>query len=226
METLKALSLFFKIPEIGKVKTRLAREVGEERALWIYEELLKEVVKTCETFSEENSVSLFAFYHGSQFETLSQFFNFSSKWRFFPQVGKNLGERLKRAGELLLSLGFEKVVFLGGDSPLIDKLYLKSAFDVLEKFPLVIGPSRDGGYVLIGFNSSMKGRLSELFDALPFERESLLQETLKRFSEKEYLLLKTFFDIDTLRDFEDYLKTEKGILTNLTFRLDLRKKQI
>jgi len=209
METLKVLSLFFKIPEFGKVKTRLAKEVGEERALWIYEELLKEVIKTCEAFSEENEVFLFAFYHGSQFEKLSQFFNFSYKWRLFPQVGKNLGERLRRAGELLFSLGFEKIVFLGGDSPLIDKPYLKSAFDALEKFPLVIGPSRDGGYVLIGFNSSMKGRLNELFDDLPFGGESLLQETLKRFSKKEYLLLKPLFDIDTLRDFRDYLNLKK-----------------
>jgi len=226
METLKALSLFFKIPEFGKVKTRLAKEVGEERALWIYEELLKEVVKTCEAFSEENEVFLFAFYHGSQFEKLSQVFNFSSKWRFLPQVGKDLGERLKRAGELLLSLGFKKMIFLGGDSPLVDKPYLRSAFDILEKFPLVIGPSRDGGYVLIGFNSSMKGRLNELFDDLPFGGENLLQETLKRFSEKEFFLLKTLFDIDTLRDFKDYLKSEKGILTNQTFRLNLRKKLI
>jgi len=226
METLKVLSLFFKIPEFGKVKTRLANEVGEEGALKIYEELLKEVVKTCEAFSEENEVILFAFYYGSQFEKLSQFFNFSSKWRFLPQVGKNFGERLKRAGELLLSLGFERIVFLGGDSPLVDKSYLKSAFDALEKFPLVIGPSRDGGYVLIGFNSSMKGRLSELFDDLPFGGEHLLQETLKRFSEKEFFLLKPLFDIDTLRDFKDYLKSKKGILTNPIFRLNLRKKLI
>lgn len=99
----------------------------------------------------------------------------------------SLFQRLKRAGELLLRLGFRKIVFLGSDSPLIDKPYLKSAFDALERFPLVIGPSRDGDYVL---------------------------------------LLKPLFDIDTLRDFRDYLKFKKGILTNLTFRLNLRKKLI
>jgi len=55
----------------------------------------------------------------------------------------------------------------------------------------------------------MKEKLNKLFDDLPFGKENLPQETLKRFLEEEYLLLEPLFDIDTLRDFKDYLNLKK-----------------
>ncbi|MGC8872318.1 MAG: TIGR04282 family arsenosugar biosynthesis glycosyltransferase [Caldimicrobium sp.] len=211
MEDLKALVLFFKIPERKKVKSRLAKNLGEEMALTIYEDLLLKTVKTCEKFSKTSNVRLFAFYAGEKIEKIKKFFDFSLKWRFINQEGEGLGERLKRAGDFLFSIGFKVIVIIGADCPFIDEAYLDEAFAMLEEYPLVIGPSRDGGYVLIGFNDNMKKRLSIIFDNLPFETSKLFEETLKRISKNKIHLLPTLFDIDTPEDYRKFTQIYKKL---------------
>lgn len=206
METIEALALFFKIPEKGKVKTRLARVVGDEKALKIYEELLWKTIKTAESLFIQRRVKLFGFYKGEELIRVKKCFDLRINWILIPQEGKDLGERLKRAGELLLNLGFERVVFIGADCPLLSSEYLLLAFESLKSYPLVIGPSEDGGYVLVGFNHTFKNRLFLLFENLPFETSFLLERTLKRFNPNDFYLLSELFDIDTFEDYQKYLK--------------------
>jgi rSAM/selenodomain-associated transferase 1 len=206
METLEALGLFFKIPEKGKVKTRLAKDVGEEKALEIYKELLWKTVKISEHLFLQRRIKLFGFYGGERLARIKAFFNFNFNWSFLPQEGKGLGKRLKRAGELLLNFGFERIVFIGADCPFLSLDYLKSAFERLKDYPVVFGPSEDGGYVLLGFNFLFKNRLFLLFDYLPFETTKLLDKTLERLKPEDFSLLPTLFDIDTFEDFQKYLK--------------------
>ncbi len=211
MENLEVLSLFFKIPELGKVKTRIAKKIGKEEALNIYQYLLKTTVKTAEEFTFFRPVKLFGFYEGDHLNQIKKFFNFKMGWRFIPQEGKTLGERLKRAGEVLLNLEFKRVVFIGSDCPLVSVEYLHEAFQRLEKYSVVIGPSQDGGYVLLGFNESFKERLFLLFDNLPFETSKLFDKAVKRLSFNKFYILPQLFDIDTLEDWQKYLN-----ITNMT----------
>lgn len=218
METLEALAVFFKIPEKGRVKTRLAKEIGDDKALEIYKGLLLKTINLAETFHSIRQVKLFAFFDGKCLLRNTEFFNLKRAWRFIPQERGDLGIKLKRAGDLLLALNFKKVVMIGSDCPVISVEYLREAYANLEKYPVVIGPAKDGGYVLIGFNYLFKDRLFLLFDDLPFETTRLLEKTLKRLSPGDYYLLPGLFDIDTLEDYQNYLyqdSTAKDWLPNL-----------
>ncbi len=205
METLEALAVFFKLPEKGRVKTRLAKKIGDDKALEVYKSLLSRTIDLAETLTSIRQVKLFAFFDGKSLPGNIEFFNLERAWRFIPQEGEGLGERLKGAGELLLGLSFEKVVIIGSDCPVIYREYLKEAYEKLEKYPVVIGPAKDGGYVLVGFNHLFKERLFLLFDNLPFETTQLLDKTLERLSPGDYYLLPELFDIDTLEDYLNHL---------------------
>lgn len=201
----EAIALFFKVPEEGKVKTRLAKVLGKSKALQIYIELLAKTVKTIEAYSQKSRVALFGFYLGSLGEEVLELFNAKERWKFVPQDGFSLGERLKRAGGYLFSQGISRVLLIGADCPLIEDLHLDKCLRRLIEYPVVIIPSHDGGYVLLGINSTMYERLSILFDDLPFETPNLLKETLDRLRDIPYFLMPSLFDIDTYEDYERYL---------------------
>ncbi|MFN4131952.1 MAG: TIGR04282 family arsenosugar biosynthesis glycosyltransferase [Caldimicrobium sp.] len=202
MESIKAIAVFFKVPEKGKVKTRLSKAIGKGLALKIYQWLLRSTIEKVEALE---GVDLYAFYKGNFSAQVLKYFHVKRKWRFIPQVGKNLGERLKYAGAFLFSIGYKEVLYIGADSPYIDKLYLSQAFTKLQNYPLVFGPAYDGGYVLVGLRADFKEKLSLLFDGLPYGSAYLLDQTLQRFPESSYYLLPPLGDIDTFMDFLKYL---------------------
>lgn len=71
----EAIALFFKVPEEGKVKTRLAKVLGKSKALQIYVELLAKTVKTIETYTQKSKVALFGFYLGTPGEEVFRDFH-------------------------------------------------------------------------------------------------------------------------------------------------------
>uniref|UniRef100_A0A832LWU8 Glycosyltransferase n=1 Tax=Caldimicrobium thiodismutans TaxID=1653476 RepID=A0A832LWU8_9BACT len=204
VENLIALALFFKFPEKGKVKTRLASSLGKRGATFIYKYLLKQTIKNLEKFKEnarrESKLYLFGFYEGRISSVDLGVFAFKQKWLFLPQVGKNLGERLFSGTKLLFELGFEGVILLGADCPFIDVPYLNQALEALRFCPIVIGPALDGGYVLLGVRQDFRENLPLLFQGLPFETSYLLKETLSRLPEGSCILLPPLFDIDYPKD--------------------------
>lgn len=214
METLidKALALFFKVPEQGKVKTRLAKKIGEEKALLIYKGLLKKTIQVVEIYCDSAKVEPFGFYEGLLSKEVLTFFSSLSRWRFYPQRGQTLGERLKNAGIYLFKKGFKRLIFIGADCPFIKATHLERAFRFLERHSVVIIPSEDGGYVLLGLTYTLGDKLSIIFDDLPFETSELLNQTLIRLKNKSlsHVLMPPLYDIDTFDDYVRY-RYEWGI---------------
>lgn len=110
------------------------------------------------------------------------------------QVRGNLGERMKAALDSAFRSGCRRVVLHGADIPGLDLSHLEEAFRALDEVDLVIGPSTDGGYWLIGLRAP-----ADLFDEMTWSVETVLQETLLRAKKKG---LSTHFlpfltDIDT-----------------------------
>ncbi|MFN3504990.1 MAG: TIGR04282 family arsenosugar biosynthesis glycosyltransferase [Caldimicrobium sp.] len=201
MELSKALALFFKVPEEGKVKTRLAKTLGKAFAIKVYKHLLKKTICTLENLK---GVALFGFYSGKIILEGFSYFNFKKNWKIIPQEGNDLSEKLKVAVELLFALGYEKIVLIGADCPYLTPFYISLAFQKLEEYPVVIGPAKDGGYVLLGLTQNFPN-YHILFDGLPFETSELLKETLIRLPEKSFYLLPTLEDVDTFGDLLRYL---------------------
>jgi uncharacterized protein len=190
----KALIIFIKNPELGKVKTRLARTLGDEKALEIYHELSK---ITRENAKILRGVKRCVFY--------SDFIDNSDKWSMnsfekWVQKGTDLGERMANAFSTILEKR-EKVCIIGSDCPTLSTTILQQAFQALDKHDFVIGPSTDGGYYLLGI-SKIVGNSRFVFDDMVWSTDTVLSETVKRISEKGYTVffLPELTDIDEEKD--------------------------
>jgi uncharacterized protein len=190
----KLLMIFVRNPELGKVKTRLAKTVGDKRALEVYNDLLKYTRDISIKCSSEKAV----FY--SHF--IDDFDGWSNVlYQKFVQEGINdLGVRMQNAFKLAFEKGYNRVVIIGSDCLEISTHDIEEAFFSLEKKDVIVGPAKDGGYYLLGMN---KLHL-ELFKNKTWSSENVLSDTLLDIEKLNltYHLLDILSDVD----YEDDLK--------------------
>ncbi|MGA0402471.1 MAG: TIGR04282 family arsenosugar biosynthesis glycosyltransferase [Flavobacteriaceae bacterium] len=201
MTDIQALAIFCKTPERGFVKTRLAASVGDQKALEIYLELLKITDQETKPFSSSRHLFLLSALEDSiekMRSTLQQQDLFiDPKINFAVQQGEDLGLRMFAAFKNLFK-NHRSVVLIGCDLPDLTSALISKAFDALQSNDLVIGPSCDGGYYLIG----LKKEMPDLFKEISWSSEKVLKQTLER-AERLSLkvqLLEKLRDIDTLDD--------------------------
>ena len=201
------LIIFAKAPVKGKVKTRLQKNLSQTEALKLYKGFLFQTV--CMAKKIKNCKKTIACYPDKNhpyFKTLAKRFGF----QLTKQNGRDLGERMKNAITDFLNDDYKKVVIIGCDSPTLPKEYIEKAFNVLNKKSLVIGPSCDGGYYLIG----VRGAAPPIFNKIKWGTKDVLKETLKRIPKEmlpSFHLLPFWYDIDTNDDLE-FLNLHKRIL--------------
>lgn len=188
----KALIIFTRNPELGKVKTRLAKSVGDESALKIYKFLLKHTVE----ITEKLNVDKYVFYSENMHR--HDIWN-PDIFRKKMQIGNNLGERMKNAFSEIFGMGYEKVIIIGSDMFDLNQKDLETAFNALETTPFVIGPATDGGYYLLG----MKELNSEIFQNKNWGTSTVLEATLKDLKDEKYIFLEERNDIDYYEDVKD-----------------------
>ncbi|AXE19224.1 glycosyltransferase [Runella rosea] len=198
--------VFVKNPILGKVKTRVAATVGNEKAVNVYVELLqhtKNVMKEWIGDAVEFTQKRVCVYYGD-------FINDNDLWNapFFEKKlqceSPDLGDRMKAAFETELKIA-DCVVIVGSDCLAIRSEHLSSAFAALETHEVVIGPADDGGYYLLG----MKDLHRSLFENKSWSQPTLLQETITDLAQMSqhnndsagYYLLETLSDIDTWEDY-------------------------
>ncbi len=188
----KALIIFTRNPELGKVKTRLAKSVGDESALKIYKFLLKHTVE----ITEKLNVDKYVFYSENMHR--DDIWN-PDIFRKKLQTGNDLGERMNNAFSEILGMGYERAIIIGSDMFDLNQKDLESAFDALETTPFVIGPATDGGYYLLG----MEELNSKIFQNKNWGTSSVLEATLKDLNDEKYVLLEARNDIDYYEDVKD-----------------------
>ncbi|MEN8768156.1 MAG: TIGR04282 family arsenosugar biosynthesis glycosyltransferase [Candidatus Arcticimaribacter sp.] len=185
------LLVFCKNPRLGKVKTRLAKTIGDEKALLIYKELLK---KTASVLKElEVDIHL---YYSDEIEENDLFSAIASQKK--KQAGEQLGERMANAFQESF-ISYDKVVIIGTDLWTLETQDIHNAFQALEKQAAVIGPSKDGGYYLLGLNQFFP----ELFKQKEWGTDKVLSSTLADLNHINYHLLKEKNDVDTFSDLEE-----------------------
>ena len=182
------LIVFVKNNILGKVKTRLAKTVGDNKAFEVYKQLID--------ITEECSLKVDSDKHIYFSEKV-----INSKWvdeLKFVQQGNSLGDRMSNAFENGFKQGYEKVILIGSDLPEISPSIIQEGFDKLEKSEVVFGPAEDGGYYLIGMKKSRKF----IFENKPWSETGLLEITLDELGKQDvsFYLLQTLNDIDTFED--------------------------
>ena len=185
------LLVFIRNPQSGKVKTRLARTVGDAEALRIYLVLLD---KTRSAALDVRAVRRL-FY--------SDFIDPFDDWpesdfsKEIQAVG-DLGERMEQAFRSSFESGASKAVVIGSDCPQLSGEILQTAFDKLEEADFVLGPAPDGGYYLLG----MKVLEPSVFHGIEWSTETVCTRTLEKIQAagKSCALLPVLSDVDTEED--------------------------
>jgi hypothetical protein len=190
------LLIFIKNPVAGKVKTRLAADVGPERALAIYRQLLTHTRRQCEALDAERRLyySDFIDPHDEWPEALFQ---------KFVQRGDDLGLRMANAFEDAFSEP-ARVVIIGSDCPGVDTALLRQAFAALDDHDFVLGPAHDGGYYLLG----MRRFQPEVFSGIHWSTHEVLPATLAHMAQlgASCAMLPTLTDVDHLADWEQWAR--------------------
>jgi len=201
INTEEALILFAKYPEPGRVKTRLAKSIGDIQAASYYKEFLKRIAEKLEGLRDKHEILV---YYTPPNKKSGIKKVIGSSFKFFPQTGSDLGERMQNAFMESFRSGFERVIIIGGDSPTLPPEYIERAFEYLrEGTTVVIGPSRDGGYYLVGMKKGLN-ILSphSIFSNISWGTSDVLPTTLDRLksANPSYRLLPEWYDIDTVED--------------------------
>lgn len=158
------LIIFVKNPIPGTVKTRIARTVGNERAVQVYKHLLQYTQDITQSLPYQRIV-----YYGD-------FINPDDGWNAYEkhlQTGDDLGQRMLNAFRAQFGAGANRVVIIGSDCLAITADHIRLAFEALDKTDVVIGPATDGGYYLLG----MKRLHPALFENMPWSQPELRQLT-------------------------------------------------
>ncbi len=210
--------VFVRVPEAGKVKTRLARVIGDEAACALYRCLVDDTLVCARCSGRE--MTLF-FHPPNAAQTVRAWLGQEPAAE--PQMGKDLGERMAAAFDRAFET-HRAAVLIGSDIPDLPVSILDEAFESLETHDAVICPTRDGGYCLIGFSR-------EGFTALPFRQtvwggprvfEDAMDSFRKRGSKVH--VLPPWRDIDEYEDLRNFFRERahvpRGTLSTVDFLRD------
>lgn len=209
------LLIFGREPVPGLVKTRLAKDVGNEAAAALYHLMLHNVIEgvvwpqydivLCKT--PESSEAFFKAILPSAI--------------IRDQQEGDLGERMSAAFKSGFASGYTRICLIGTDCPAISSSDIIRAFDLLGYFELVLGPSSDGGYYLVGLSVFHP----ELFAGISWGTDKVFPETVgkARLLGIDYGCLATRADIDDITGLKGYMLNNPGTELALAFAKALQK---
>ncbi len=187
------LLIFTRNPELGKVKTRLAKGVGQENALTIYKQLLQH---THDVVVQNNCTKRVGYSVKVRTNDIWE----ESLFEKFQQQGDDLGQRMEEAFSDAFSDNYKKVVIIGSDLYDLQPHHIEEAFHALSTHDAVIGPAKDGGYYLLG----MSILVSDVFKHKEWGGDTVLDSTLKDLSSYTVHTLEELNDIDFVEDLQPY----------------------
>lgn len=191
-----ALAVMAKAPVPGQVKTRLLPLLTAEEAAELSRSLL---VDQLNHVKELNTADFYLAFAPDDARSLME--NLAPPcFSLFPQQGAGLGGRMAAVFKKLFDLGYKNIVLIGGDLPPVPLRYFAEAYNFLatSNRRVVLGPSRDGGYYLVGCNQPTP----QIFEGMSWSQSLVLAQTLERLAalRVDFHLLPSWFDIDTPDD--------------------------
>lgn len=193
MKNKNLLLIFARNAVLGKVKTRLAKSVGDETALKIYEFLIQKTHQVTKEVSCEKAV------HYSEKIMVDDIWE-ARNYQKNLQKGDDLGQRMYHAFKNSFESDYDKVVVIGTDLFDLTPELIEESFLNLDSNDVVLGPAKDGGYYLLG----MKTLHTPLFNNKAWGTSSVREDTLKDLTNKKVHLLEEFNDIDVFEDIKHH----------------------
>ena len=194
-----ALLIFCRAPRLGAVKTRLANVVGAPFALEIYRAMLRDCFDLGRALAPAIA-TIACFTPADAFESDGEL---NALWDGArePQRGDDLGARMLNALSDAHAQGFARVIIIGSDAPDLPRDYLQRAFNLLSENEVVVGPSVDGGFVLIGAARALP---NAVFEGIAWSRDDVCARLLEnlRALKLSCATLKSWHDVDEATDLE------------------------
>lgn len=161
------LLIFYRNPESGKVKTRLAATIGNEKALSVYLKLAEHTKKITESLRADKLV-----FYSHTIEKRDQWPD--EIYQKAKQSSEDLGERMLNAFKYGFDRGYKHICIIGTDCLELNHAIVETAFSALEQQDVVLGPAKDGGYYLLG----MKTLHSDFFSNKNWSTQTVMHDTL------------------------------------------------
>ena len=186
--------LFAKKPTPGAVKTRLQSHLSASEAARLYEALLLDCATALH--ATQAAVKVVAFTPAHAEDALRALLAPIGTFEYAPQPEGDLGQRMEGLMQWAFAQKAERVVLVGSDSPSLPASYIDAGLALLREKEVVLGPSTDGGYYLVG---RRKGA-SRIFQDVAWSTEMVLEQTLARLGTQTLGLLPPWYDVDTPAD--------------------------
>jgi uncharacterized protein len=161
--------IFTRYPEAGKAKTRLIPALGAEGAANLHRQFTERTLQKALALSE---TAIAVHFTGGSLEQMQTWLGSAVQSR--SQTTGDLGDRMSYAFETTFAEGYQSVVIIGTDCPQLTSELLAQAFQVLLTHDLVLGPTTDGGYYLMGLCRA----IPELFVGIDWSTEVVFQQTI------------------------------------------------
>ena len=192
----KVLLIFAKLPNPGTTKTRLSPHLSPRQAAEAYEAMLQDALALT---AEVPGVERWICYSPEGERAAASYFTaLVPDLHRHPQQGNDLGDRLAEAFAAAFATGADQVVVIGTDSPDLPPDFIRQAFDQLAAADVVLGPTADGGYYLLGASRLWP----VLFREIPWSTADVLSASLRaaKAAGLRTVLLPKWHDVDTVED--------------------------
>lgn len=202
------LIIFTRYPESGTTKTRMIPALGAEGAAKLQRQMTEHTLMQGKNLQNKiQSLSIAIYFAGGDRVLMTNWLG--SDLVYHQQSEGDLGEKMKSALAESFMAGFEKVIMIGTDCPDLDRFILDRAFQQLDRNDLVLGPTEDGGYYLIGLNRL----IAELFIGISWSTAEVLAQT-QAIASKLHLnvsYLPILHDIDRPEDLPVWQKHDRSL---------------
>jgi len=190
------LIIMAKEPVPGRVKTRLSPLLTPDEACELYRCFLLDTFTEMQKLKDTRIAVAF-----TPREAEATFHSLiPHRFLLFPQEGKDLGKRQPNAFRYLFRQGFKRVSMIGGDIPTLPHRLIREAFHILSlhEKDVILGPSTDGGYYLVGLSQLHLG----IFQGISWSSAVVLKQTMERARDLNLRvgLLEQWYDVDTITD--------------------------
>ena len=193
----------------GRCKTRLSKDIGKSNSAKVQSVMTKHTMSVAKSLQKIKKIDISIAISGLGEKNCKRWSKRLGIKNFNLQGKGCLGEKMKR--QIIINKNFcyknkiKNIIFIGTDLPDLCHQDLLSTISELKQNDLVLGPSNDGGYWLIGLSEKIISKYINLpFININWSRENVLQNTIDNFASKKlkYKFLDKKIDIDTIIDIE------------------------
>jgi len=189
----RQLGVFAKFWQPGEVKTRLASRWGAIAASQLYRGFLAATIHRFASLADRRVLAFTPVERRNEFAELA-----AGRWQLEPQSAGDLGERMRNYFAAAFAGGATHAVLIGSDSPTLPSEFVERAFVLLQTHDVVLGPTDDGGYYLVG----AANRVPSIFEGIAWSTPRVWDQTLARIRDAgiSHAELPPWYDVDEPAD--------------------------